>query len=185
MPRLLWAAIVSLVIAPAALADDYSWSISASPTDPTQNVGEIPPGVPHSLYLWLECTEEDGIIGMEADVEAVGLLYVDFTALNDFINVGAGELLQLGVTRCRSGPLLTGSITVVNPGDGGSVCLTNSKANGTNGSFNCDLAPTVYSNTVRGFATPNFTPCALGTPLDCVPVSVEPESWGRLKSLYR
>ena len=184
MKRILTIAFALTLVATSAFAQDrsYGWSISASSTDPAQNVGQLPIGAPGSVYLHLDCTTVDGMSAMEADIVATGLLYLSFTPLNGVLNAGAGTALLLAVGGCPADDFLAGAIGVLDFGSGGDVCLVASAANGTNGTVDCDaVSPQLSDNAVTGFST-NGTQCSDGV---CRIVSVEPQSWGGVKSLYK
>ena len=183
MKRILTIAFALTLVATSAFAqtENYGWSISASSTDPGVNVGSVAPGLPASLYLHLDCTTIDGMAAMEANIAVNGLLFLSFTPLNGVLNAGAGPALLLAVGGCPTADFLAGTIGVLNLGAGGDVCLVPS-AGGTNGTVDCDtIAPTLYPNAVTGFTTQGDA-CVVG---DCRLVSVEAQSWGGVKSLYK
>lgn len=184
MKRILTIAFALTLVATSAFAqENYGWSISASSTDPAVNSGSVAPGLPASLYLHLDCTTIDGMAAMEADIAATGLLFLSFTPLNGVLNAGAATSLLLAVGGCPTDDFLAGAIGVLNLGAGGDVCLVPSAANGTNGTVDCDtIDPQLYDNAVVGFST-SGQQCVSG---DCrVEVSVEAQSWGGVKSLYK
>ena len=181
MKKILTIVFATLLVSSSAFAADYGWSISASSTDPDINSGSIAPGAPANTYLWLNCSPVDGISAVEADVQATGLLYLSFTPLNGVLNAGAATALLLAVGGCPTAPFLAGSISVLNFGSGGDICLVPSAANGTNASVDCDpINPQLSDNAIAGFSTSGGG-CVT---MDCT-TSVEPTSWSEVKGLYR
>ncbi|MCA9729214.1 MAG: hypothetical protein KC729_16120 [Candidatus Eisenbacteria bacterium] len=183
MKRILTIAFALTLVASSAFALDYGWSISGSSTDARVNTGDIAPGLPGSVYLWLTCTTVDGVSAMEARVDVQGLLFLSFTPMNGALNAGAGQELLLAVGGCPREDFLIGSISVLNLGTGGSLCLVPSTANGFNVTVDCDAVnPVTHENAVAGFATTGLTFCDTS---DQCTVSVEDTSWGNIKGLYR
>lgn len=181
MKKILTIAFATLLISNSAFAADYGWSISGSSTDPEINSGSIAPGAPQNTYLWLNCSPVDGISAVEADVVVNGMLFLSFVPLNGVLNAGSASALLLAVGGCPTAPFLAGSISVLNFGSGGDVCLVDSAANGLNASVNCDVVnPQLFDNAIAGFSTAG----AGCMTLDCT-TSVESTSWSDVKGLYR
>ena len=181
MKKILTIVFATLLLSNAAFAADYGWSISGSSTDPEINSGSVAPGLPANLYLWLNCSPVDGISAVEADVQVNGLLFLSFVPLNGVLNAGASTALLLAVGGCPTAPFLAGSLSVLNLGAGGDICLVPSAANGTNGSVNCDsVNPLLFDNAIAGFSTSG----AGCVSMDCT-TSVESTSWSEVKGLYR
>lgn len=183
MKRILTIAFALTLVASSAMAEDYGWSISASSTDPAVNTASVAPGLPANLYLHMACATVDGMSAMEADVQASGLLFLSFVPLNGTLNAGAGPALLLAVGGCPGAGFVAGALSVLNLGAGGDLCLVPSAANGTNGTVDCDtIDPMLSDNAVAGFST-SGNGCRTG---DCGgSVSVEAQSWGGVKSLYK
>jgi hypothetical protein len=88
----------------------YGWTISASSTDPHQNIGTLE-GDFGVLYLWFACSTVEGVAAAAFDL--VGPLQVlAFNPQNGFLNAGTATSLMLAVGGCPRGPLLAGEIIV-------------------------------------------------------------------------
>jgi hypothetical protein len=173
-----------LAMGTSAHAVRFGWTISGSAADPYVNTGTATNGVVN-LTLWLVCT--DGTLGMasaEFDLVPQGTMSVlAFTALPPFLNAGGATNLLLAVGGCPPGPLPAGTVLILDTPGG--VCFGASAANGLITTVECstlalgDMEYIGYDNSGTG-------PCMemAGDNL-CDPVSVEDDSWGSIKSLYR
>jgi len=171
-----------LAAAPALAQNQYGWSISASSTDPNVNIAPISPGLPASIYLWLNCST-GGASGAEFAVSPVGLLGLSFSGSTGVLNATAYPHLSLGLGGCQNGPFLAGTIGVLNLGAGGTVCLIPAAATGNYLTVDCATpVPAPWPHTQVGFSTGAPPPCV---EVLCPIVSVEESSWGSVKSLYR
>lgn len=177
-------AIVLFALAgPVRAGDLYNWSISATDTDPVVNSGALTVGAPDSLYLWLDCSIWDGASAMEADIATEGVVLLSFIPGPGVLNAGAGAALLLALGGCPVAPAVVGTITVLNTGVGGSVCLVPSAANDQFVVVDCDtLNPVAYPAGVVGFATEGDDICRFR---GCIIDYVEPRSWSEVKDLYR
>lgn len=177
-----WVFVSLLATAPAAYSQNtYGWTISSSNSDPFVNTGTVT-GAPLSIYLWLQCAQPAGMSAAEFDLQLpAGASNFGFTAMNGFLNAGGSSNLLLAVGGCPTGPVVAGSWTVFNTGVG-SYCLVNSAANGIRVTVDCDpINPQGWPIGAKGFAVDAASSCDEGL---CI-VSVEPSSWGEVKSLYR
>jgi hypothetical protein len=189
-------AVAALFVAPAAMAQDgaydgeYGWTISNSSTDPFSNFGapDFSTGTP-LIYLWLQCANVDGASAAEFDVSPAGFVAVfGFSAVPPFLNGGPDAThLQL-VLGCEGGMTLVGSF-VANASYNGDICLVPSAANGYNVSVDCGAASFgKHQNNTIGFSMNGTAdPACSDLTVDglCTTVSVEENSWGAIKGLYR
>jgi len=178
-------ALAMLVMAPAAAnAQQYGWTISSSTADPYVNTGGTV-GTLAFIYLWLACTTTDGVSAAEMDLaySPAGLgVNIAVTAQNGFLNAGAGNALLLA-TACQNGPIVAAQIIyqALAPGE---LCLVPSAANNLNVSVDCTNFLT-WNNETIGFSFGGAAlTCDDGAPL-CQTISVEEQSWGQIKGLYR
>jgi hypothetical protein len=175
--------VLSILLAAAAnaTAEDYLWTISASATDPYMNTGAPNPGVLTTLHVWLACST----MGMSAaifELEADGMTVLAFTPCCGFLNVGApSPCLLLATGGCPSGPIRAGELLVLDF-VGGRVCPIPCRFEEDNYTVDCGPEPEIHLNAWIGYASDGSAPCAQGF---CGPISVEDESWGRVKGLYR
>jgi hypothetical protein len=86
----------------------------------------------------------------------------------------------LVVGGCPPGPLVAGSLLYLETGLGLDVCLVPSADNGFN--LTVDCGGTGWDNGVVGFNSMGQSPCGSGP---CEAISVDDQSWGGIKSLYR
>ena len=183
MKRILTIAFALTLLASSAFAEDYRWTISASTTDPLVNTGSPVPGFV-DYYLWLECTSTlGGAASADMGIVVNTLFYSSFTPQPGVLNFGAGQNLVLGLGGCPDAPFMAGTIAVADfSGAGGNLCLGNNSETGNNVTVDCDpVVPVTHANAYVGFASDGSTPCDFGTCL----VSVESDSWGSIKGLYR
>jgi hypothetical protein len=189
MKRFLTAFVVAiLAVAPAAMAQNFTWTVSNSTTSAVSNSGAIAPGpsmFAGNLYLWLYCDNTGaGMAAAEMDVVELrgGGAPTGFTPLNGFLNAGGPTDLLLAVGGCPSGPILAGSFSV---GPDAflpdiEICLVPSALNNRNITVAC--GGTGYPNTVIGFAKTGGASCNDG--LICADIVID-HTWGRVKSLFR
>jgi hypothetical protein len=177
--------VLSLVMATSAMALDYGWSVSLSDTDASVDTGA--PDVAFAttnFYLWLACASNDGAAAAAMDIVVTGGgIQTGFTGENFIINAGSTSSLQLAIGGCPHGPVMVGTIAVLNTtGTGAAVCLE-----GQNQTVDCDqITPTVFDHAVHGASTDaSLAPCGVDFQLLCGPVSTAPSSWGAIKGLYR
>ena len=183
MKRILTIAFALTLVASSAFAEDYSWSISASDTDPNVNTAPVPASGPASYYLWLTCTSSfSGAASAEFKIDVVGFFWSNFTPVLGVLNFGAGQDLVLGLGGCRTADFLAGTVNVFATGGPGALCFALSDANGSNVSVDCDpVNPVTHANAYTGLQTDGSDPCSFGS---CT-VSVESDTWGSIKGLYR
>ncbi len=171
-----------LAMATSAFGAQFGWTISGDiVANPDQNSG-APTNTVATLGLWLQCSEGNGMASAEFDLGVSGSMSVlAFTAMNGFLNAGGATNLLLAVGGCPSGPVLAGTILAMDfPG---SVCIVPA-GNGNNVTVECGTLALVNNN-FRGYSNMD-APCESGADINlCEPVSVEDDSWGSIKSLYR
>ena len=186
------AALSVLTVASSAVAQGdgifaVKWTLSASAVDPFLNTGAPgTPGTLTTLYLWYQCNVTpptpggQGMTAMEADLSGAAPLAA-LTPMNGFLNAGSNpQQLLLVVGGCPNGNVVAGSIPYLNTGAGLNVCLVPSADNGWNLTVDCDGGG--WDNGVIGYSE-------VGDPCEttglCHEDSVENETWGGVKSLYR
>lgn len=181
IPTILAALLVAWASSSHAQTHTYGWTISSSNTDPLANSGSVT-GAPQSLYLWLQCAAPEGMSAAEFDLQLPGgVLNFGFNTQNGFLNAGGSGNLLLAVGACPAGPVIAGSWTVFNTA-AGDYCLVASAGSGTIATVDCNIVtPGVWPITQRGYSTSGAAACTEGL---CV-ISVEPTTWGGVKSLYR
>jgi hypothetical protein len=170
-----------LAFASSAVAGDFGWTLSSSASDPLAHTATPAAGLA-TVYLWYYCTNNArGLASAEFDVAGTATP-LSFTTANGFLNAGGATNLLLAVGGCPSGPVNAGSFLVFDAvGTGFNLCIVES-ATPLNCSVNCvDLQ--IFPNDYVGYASDGTTPCT--SPLGLCVVSVETESWGNIKSLYR
>jgi len=189
MKRIALVLIIALFVAvPVAGAQTYLWTVSNSTTDPFSNSGPIAPGpsmFAGNLYLWLACAlGAPGMAAAEMDVVELrgGGAPTGFSPLNGYLNAGSATALLLAVGGCPSGFLVAGVFTV---GPDAflpdiELCLVNSALNDRNITVACGGVG--YQNNSIGFVKTGGGCSDTGE--TCF-TSLEPESWGRIKGLYR
>lgn len=159
----------------------YGWTISNSNTNPLANSGSVTGG-PQTLYLWLNCATPEGMTAAEFDLQLPGgVVNFGFNPQNGFLNAGTSGSLMLAVGACPTGPVIAGSWNVFNS-IAGDYCLVASGGSGQLTTVDCDVVtPTAWPVTQRGYGTGGVAACTQ----DLCVVSVEPTTWGQLKTLYR
>jgi hypothetical protein len=175
-----------LTVASSAFAQGIGWTISSSAADANANTGTAgAPGTLTTLFLHYACNNTPpsgpgtGMTAMEADLSVAPL--APLAVMNGFLNAGtANQKLLLVVGGCPTGPLVAGSLLYLNTGIPLNICLQASADNGFN--LTVDCGGNGWDNGYTGYAENGASPCS--TPL-CPTVSVEDETWGGIKSLYR
>jgi hypothetical protein len=171
-------AFAGFLVATSASAQIYGWSLSESLTETCVNQGTPSFGV-KNIYLWH--TYAISLKMAAADIAVGGSLApLAFNPLNGFLNAGTATGLLLAVGGCPIPPVIAGSILIVDTGGnlilGGARltvdCVVNDAyLSGTTG-WSSDGSPPVEFS-ANGIAGCDY--------ID----SVEPQSWGRVKHLYR
>lgn len=91
---------VPAAASPACDSFNYGWSISSSSVDPSVNQGALPIGL-GTLYLWLDCTEVDGMTAVEFGLQdSPELTLLGLTPLNGALNAGTAHEPLLAVGGC-------------------------------------------------------------------------------------
>lgn len=174
----------SVLLASAANAERYLWTLSASDTDPYANTSAPWVGFAE-IHLWLACSTE-GMSAAEFNVvsQTGNLLLLYWTPCCGFLFTEPGPCFPLlAVGGCPSGPARAGWFGVFDfTGQGGSLCIVPCDSSGLNRTATCGADPQWHPNAWIGFASDGTAPCSGG---GCGPISVEGDSWGRVKSLYR
>jgi hypothetical protein len=156
----------------------YGWSISKSNIDPLQNVG-TPNGGIDTLYLWFWCMDQ-GWAAAEMTLESNHPEQIlAFTPNGIVLNSGDTFHLLLSAGGCPSVPMVAGSILLLHT-QPMFVCL-----GGANVTVDCLVdPPQAWPHLHHGYADVGQLPCPDNTDL-CAPVSVEQQSWGSIKNVYR
>jgi hypothetical protein len=203
---------VSLVFwatcAPAAEIFDYYWTISKSAQDPFINTGQ-PTGGIDVLFLWYLC-DGGGMSAAELTLESsLPEVILAFTAQNGYSNAGTDTSLLLAVGGCPVAPVVAGSILLCHR-EPLQICF-----GGDDVTVDCAPSPVSWPNGWLGYSDIGTLPCSNGlcdltsdpaaqrnktnaimdqdellnaieaVQGDCDPVSVSPNSWGRVKAIYR
>ncbi len=104
--------------------------------------------------------------------------------MNGFLNAGTSTDLLLAVGGCPTGPIPAGYWFALMNTFGWEFCL-----GGNNVAVDCTVIPSAYPNDHIGFTnnSPIPAPCCynFGFCGTCIPISIESESWGSIKSMYR
>ncbi len=183
MRNLTVALIAFLAVFPAsAAAGVFGWSISASSVDPCVNTGVASNWVTY-LYLWY--TYDTGTAGLAHGagnfVAGGSLQLLAFTTRSPFLTHGPIDYVLLAATGCPTGPVVAGDLLVLDlPG---SVCFEFFDGPYACGRDLCAAAITGYSSEGEPCVIDGGIPGADGCSVP--PVSVAPDSWGSVKSLYR
>jgi hypothetical protein len=145
---------IGLMLAPTASRAGYSFSVSASDTDP----GAVQANATQShrrLYLWLICGD-DPLSAFEAQVTG-SLEVLSFMPLGGALNAGTETNLQLAIGSCPAESTVLGYWTVTDVG--GTVCLAPPLT-----AVNCDPQPEAVSMPrVTGFSSSSAPPCEVGS----------------------
>jgi hypothetical protein len=103
-----------------------------------------------------------------------------FNGMNGYLNAGNATNLLLAVGGCPLGPIVAGSILVLHFAPL-AVCL-----GGANVTMDCAENPQAWPHDRKGYADVSLPACWSDTrSSDCGTTSVESQSWGAIKSLYR
>jgi hypothetical protein len=173
-------AIAVVIVRPEPAASDiYEWRISKSSTDPYVNFGN-PNGSLDTLFLWLSCTQPEGMSAAEMTLETIPAGQVlAFNVMNGYLNAGDATNLLLAVGGCPEGPIVAGSILFFHI-QSLSVCLT-----GANVTVDCSLNPQAWPHDFHGYHDSGEPLCINESSFICESFSIESQSWGNIKSLYR
>lgn len=137
----------------------YTFSISASSTDPWENTA-LPTGGIRDLFLWLVCGD-DGLAAFEARLTG-DVAAISFTPDAGVMNIGSSAALQLAVPGCPStDPLVLGHWTVFDT-TGINACLSPTlDGERSIAAISCATEKTLMPRCI-GFASDNSTPRELG-----------------------
>lgn len=199
----IFALVLAAGIPAAAFAQGgyYTWSVSASDVDPFVNSAAVPPAGLFTLYLWFvegcATAETGGMAAAEFKVnKPAAWTFVGSNVQNGFLDAGpgpgAGKNFLLAVGSCPVGPVVASHLVFFVPGTGGRVGFTVtdnvSGLSNLNGTVDCAPNPALHlwPEFVRcaGFATSDALPFQ-NHGSGCTVTSVEEESWGKVKGLYR
>jgi hypothetical protein len=170
----------------------FSWVVSGSSTDPNVPTGPDGTGF-NTVYLWLK--QGCGLGGNGAGMSAAEMRLVAkgdwgivaFTPQNSFLNAGTLPDLLLAVGGCPVGPVVAGNILAT--GTVGGINLGRTGSVEGAGTVDCEINPILYSwpefNRFEGYATASATHSRQNHGAGCDGVSVEQNSWGTVKALYR
>ncbi len=181
-------ALALLAAGTASAQIQYGITLSASDTDPRINFsGPLPSVASASVHLWLECGVHDGIAAAEFSLNFDGATYPGMlswalTMQNGWLNAGTTKDLLLTVGGCPQGPVLAASWGGFNTGAPvvHNFCLIPSPVGNLVG-VDCSPTPSTHPVTQVGLAAGTAQGCQ---DLDCTS-SIESDTWGSLKSLYR
>jgi hypothetical protein len=169
----------------------FKWTVSASNSDPNVQTGPDGTGF-NTVHLWFaescNITPEAGMSAADIGLKMLGdWSFLAFNTSNGFLNAGQGTSLLLAVGGCPDAPIAAGSILA--SGTAGGVNLTVGTLSGTASTVDCQINPAQYfwPEQVRfvGFQTTGYTGIPQDHGTDCGKTSVEENSWGSVKSLYR
>jgi hypothetical protein len=163
----------------------FGFTISGSATSPDVNSIPVTPGL-QTVFLWLKCCNlprdlPQGIAAAEFGLVSTNPdnVILAFTPAGSWLNVGSGTNLILAIGGCPCSFSLAGSILVSATAPGG-LCLGPSLT-GTMGGVDCSATPSVWPIEWIGL-TFGGPPC--GESKTCI-LSVDAQSWGSVKALYR
>jgi hypothetical protein len=167
----------------ARLAESFAiepyWTISERAEDPFFTTGSSTGGL-DTLYIWfLPCPvrdEGDGMSAAEFGLEGT-LSLLALTPAQGFLNAGSITSPMFVVGGCPEGPVLAASILIQHDAPG-FLCFGPS-INGKNETVDCSEDPATFANHYLGYSSVGQS-CSF----DCF-TSVESQSWGSIKSLYR
>ena len=168
---------------------DFGWTLSASNTDPFDNVGPAMSDT-LTLYLWFYCSTPitGGVSRSEFGfVFNPNLDVYSFEPANGVVDSAASVWdFDLTLPDCPRGSLLAGQVRLQNLAGSFVVCL--GPGSEGNLSYGCTYPTNPGENAFLGYAAGLKLPCANGFDFfdgNCFPeVSVAPYSWGRIKALY-
>ena len=175
---IVYALCLCAVMASGAHASTYGWTVSHSATEPLVNSGTPNAGT-DTLFLWLYC-QGKGMSAAEMDLNSFPAGNVlAFNPMNGFLNAGNATHLLLAVGGCPDGAVVAGSILILHfvPL---TVCLQ-----GANVTVDCSADPQAWPHIRRSYADLDLPVCVTDNFVFCDPISVEEESWGKIKTLYR
>jgi len=189
------AVLVALLALPtAAFAQNgyYTWTISASNSDPFVNNPPNPGSSLQTLYLHYVqgCfTSPPGMSAAEFKIIVSGGSLLAFNVSAPFLNAGSGANLLLAVGACPTGPLVAGSILFLPSGGPFRLSLGVSDPPGMiAATVDCRPAPDAHQwpALVRfvGYATQDAG-VNQNHGQDCNVTPVDDSSWGAVKGLYR
>jgi hypothetical protein len=177
--------------ASATVDGEYGWTVSDSFTDAFSNSSPFVPGV-ITLKLYYTCNSKDGMsaasFGIVSKNAANVILAV--TAKNGYLNAGTGTNLLLAVGGCpdaqpQAAPRNAADILVLSnaPGEYG---LVPNAIDGLKVTVDCQPAPAAWPIQWIGFTNLGGDPQSKDWDL-CAPdpISVEAQSWGNVKAMYR
>jgi hypothetical protein len=172
-------AVLLVLLAPSAGAEEFLWTISASTTDPFVNTAEPTFGM-RQLHLWLACST----MGMSAawmDLEWTGAIQVvAATPCCGFLYSENLQCILAAAGGCPSAPARAFVLWALDgPGSIGFVPCPLVEGNYT---VDCSADPQIFPNAWIGFSNDGTPPPSQGS---CAPVPVQDTSWGRVKTFYR
>jgi len=170
---------ICAVMASSTHAAAYGWTLSKSAVDPLINTG-LPTGGVDTLFLWFYCSTE-GMASAEMDlVSTPPGQVIAFNVANGYLNAGNATHLLLAVGGCPNALVVAGSALVLHFAPL-IVCLE-----GANVTVDCSPNPQAWPHDHKGYADLSLPFCLSDTTSpNCKSYSVEEESWGQIKTLYR
>jgi hypothetical protein len=163
----------------------YTWTISASPTNPTVHITAATFGVT-AYYLWLYCCDlpgglQDGMSAAEFAILSGGPTHLATIPQNGFLNAGSTTNLLLAVAGCPCGPVVAANLLVISlPG---TMALAPSSTQ-TKGTVDCSPNPSLWAINWAGLGIGGVPPPSKGNP-GCFVTNLEQKSWAKIKAMYR
>ena len=169
---------VCAVMSTSAHAAIYGWTLSESDTDPLDQIG-TPNGSTDNLYLWFYCSDE-GMAAAEIDLVSTPPGQVlAFNVMNGYLNAGNATHLLLAVGGCPEAVIVAGAALILHFAPL-AVCLE-----GANVTVDCSPDPLAWPHDRYSYTDIGLPLCLSDTSPICESFSVEEESWGKIKTLYR
>lgn len=164
----------------AGAENRYGWTISNSQTDPFQNTGTATSALT-TLYLWFQCSTDDGMSAAEFAIEASGPAHIGTLPMNGFLNAGGTSNLLLAVGGCPEGPVVAANLLVIDlPG---TLCFATSPGTGNRGTVDCrDPVPELWSLDWIGYDSRGSAACRGGSLCDS---PLDEQAWGQVKGRYK
>lgn len=145
---------ISLPVTAVAAASEYSWALSWSAENPDSVSIESFRGA-GTAYLWLNCSDFDGMAAAELDIETTSLLVAGFQPMNGVLNIGTPQHLKFAVGGCPTAPFLVGSFSVLGQGGDASMCLGETRLTVDCGT----VSPSAHPSGARGCVAGSGDPC--------------------------
>jgi hypothetical protein len=186
--------VAEILVVAAAVTTSVPSFVLASPSnmaimilDAQDESPTLPPWIgEQTLHLWNIPAIFPPSIGTEFAFSTVNLTIVDLIPRPGVINLGTPQSPILVFSECTEAAVIADLIVLDESGAGGRICFRPSDQSGMNCSTGC-FDHALYSNLYYGFASDGTEPCqGWDANANCYPVvSVEAQTWGMLRILYR